>query len=77
MCTDVESTNAKGHLAGMWWNDAWERHVFVKMGSDFAPIYFPGSLAGNLLGINNADQMVGWYADADWLMHGFLVEKKK
>jgi len=38
-------------------------------------IPFAGALDMVLSGINNRGQIVGWYQDADGVLHGFLIDE--
>ena len=42
--------------------------------SVFTDLDFPGATATNAWGINDANQVVGWYEDADFDQHGFIYD---
>jgi hypothetical protein len=79
--------NDRGHVVGLYVDGGAEPgpdgpalpgvvHGFVWRDGDFETIDVPGAAATFVLGINNREQMVGSYIDADGAYHGFLRDRR-
>jgi hypothetical protein len=77
VATITTDVNEKGDIGGNFNDVNFKYYGFLKVGSEFTRFDYPGAVSTGFEGINNAGQMVGWYYDADWVIHGLLVERKK
>jgi uncharacterized membrane protein len=75
--TSAQAINDRGDVAGAYADDVSSRRGFLKTGSSFTRVDFPGAMMTNINGINNKRQMVGWYFNPDFTLHAFLAEVKE
>jgi uncharacterized membrane protein len=75
--TTAQAINDKGAIAGAYADGTSSRRGFLKVGSSFIRVDYPGALMTNINGINNRGQMVGWYFNPDFSLHAFVAELKK
>ncbi len=69
--------NAKGQIAGSCWDANILGTGFVKQGSEFVAITYPGAVSTNVWGINNAGQITGFYFDSNFAPHAFVGQPKR
>ena len=69
--------NDKGVMVGQYLDQDYNLHGFLKAGSAYTTMDYPGAAGTGVNAINNAGQMVGAYLDGDYNWHGYLVEKTK
>lgn len=69
--------NAKGQIAGVFWPDPQMNRGFIKTGSGYLIVDYPGAYWTNIWGINSAGQFTGWWFDSNFVPHGFVgvIEK--
>jgi uncharacterized membrane protein len=72
--TSAQAINDKGDVAGAYADGTSSRRGFLKVGSTFLRVDYPGALMTNINGINNKGQMVGWYFNPDFSLHAFVAE---
>jgi uncharacterized membrane protein len=70
--TSVLGINDHGDIAG-WYNTAAGATGFLDIGGVFTTIAFPGASQTFVLGLNDADEMVGTYMDAQGVAHAFAA----
>jgi uncharacterized membrane protein len=75
--TTPQAVNDKGDVGGAYADSTSSRRGFLKVGSTFTRVDYPGALMTNINGINNKGQMVGWYFNPDFSLHAFVAEVKK
>jgi hypothetical protein len=69
----VAGMSLSGDIAGNYTDSSSkQRGYFLRKGS-FSTVDVPGSIRTRILGINNQDEIVGMYVDADGVTHGFLT----
>jgi probable HAF family extracellular repeat protein len=74
--TTTTAINNEGHIAGFASNGGADTS-FIKEGNKYEWLTGPkGAVSVQALGINNEDQVVGSYTDANNLTHGFLFDDK-
>jgi probable HAF family extracellular repeat protein len=66
--------NNSGQIVGSYTDASGVEHGFMKDGSGYATLDFPGAVATMAYGINDHGQVVGSYKDAAGIIHGFLWE---
>ena len=79
MYSIVQDINNAGHIVGFYADNLDITHGFLKTGTGYISIDYPGALQTWALGINNAGQVVGKYLDPNWpesniFEHGFLYD---
>jgi len=72
--TQADEINAQGQVVGVYVGTDFVWHAFLKDGTKFTTLDFPGSTGTGAYGINSAGQIVGKYFAADGSTHGFLAE---
>ena len=70
--TSVLGINDHGDIAG-WYNSATGATGFLDIGGVLTTIVYPGASQTYVYGLNNADQLVGTYADSQGTFHAFLA----
>jgi len=77
--TQVIGINNAGDTGGFYIDTAGANHGFLKVGSAFKTVDFPGTTSvpavNQLLGLNNANQVAGFYADAAGNSHGYVYAR--
>jgi uncharacterized membrane protein len=72
--TQGDEINAEGQVVGVYIGADFVWHAFLRNGTNFITLDFPGSTGTGAYGINSAGQIVGKYFDSDGATHGFLAE---
>jgi probable HAF family extracellular repeat protein len=80
METDVNDVNTAGVLVGYECSDALcdsggTAKAWVQVNGTFKFIRIPGATQSRAYGINDKNQVVGWYIDASGITHGFMFDK--
>jgi len=70
--TEADNINARGNIAGFFFDHAGQQHGFFFSKGTFTQIDFPGATATKTVGLNNRDDMVGAFTDASGNQHGLL-----
>lgn len=68
----VTAINNAGDIAGIVMTSA-GTNGFLRKGKSYSALSFPQGSSTQPFGLNDADQLVGSYADGSGVMHGFLV----
>jgi uncharacterized membrane protein len=75
--TQGDEINAEGQIVGIYVGTDFVEHSFLKDGTNFTTLDFPGSTGTGAYGVNSAGQIVGKYFAADGSTHGFLAQPVK
>jgi probable HAF family extracellular repeat protein len=72
--TAVDRINDSGDLVGLWGTDtAGPFQGYLRVGTQYTPVNFPGSSETRCRGINNAGVITGRYTGSDGNIHGMTV----
>src|SRR5215469_2014933 len=70
--TEADNINARGDIAGFFFDHSGQQHGFFFSQSTFTQIDFPGATSTKTVGLNNRDDLVGAFTDASGNQHGLL-----
>src|SRR5262245_34307790 len=78
--TDVNDINKNGVLVGYQCSDALcdsggTAQAWAQVNGNFRNVHIPGATQSRAYGINDKNQIVGWYNDAAGITHGYLFDK--